>query len=80
MIKVHLQNPKTDGLMLVQGTKICFLILDGESKVPKVAKGCNILAPNDFLTIIVSSSNLSCLSHYEILTEIIIINCHRKQE
>ena len=59
MTKVHLQNPIIDGHALLTGIRIFSLNLDEELKIPKIAKGYNSLAPNDLLTITISSPYLN---------------------
>jgi hypothetical protein len=79
MIKVHLQHLETNGHALFSGLRIFSLTLDGETKIPKVAK-IHTLAPNDLFTVTISSPNLSYLPHYEILTRIVEMDFHREQD
>jgi hypothetical protein len=80
MIKVYLQHPETNGHALLSGLRIFSLIIDGETKIPKVAKSYNSLVPNDLLTVTISSPNLSYLPLYEILTDFVKMGFHKEQD
>jgi hypothetical protein len=80
MTKVHLRNPKTDGHALLTDTRIFSITLDEELKIPKISKGYDSLAPNDLLTVTISSPNLNQTPPHEILTEIVVSSFHRGQE
>jgi hypothetical protein len=59
MTKVHLQIPTIDGHALLTKIRIFSLNLDEELKIPKIAKAYDSLAPNDLLTVTISSPNLN---------------------
>jgi hypothetical protein len=80
MTKVHLRNPTTDGHALLTDTRIFSITLDEELKIPKISKGYDSLAPNDLLTVTISSPNLNQTPPHEILMEIVVSSFCRGQE
>jgi hypothetical protein len=61
-----------DGHDLFTWTRVFFLTLDEELRVPKIAKGYNSLAPNNLFTVTISSPNIYITPQHKILTEIIV--------
>jgi hypothetical protein len=80
MIKIHLKYPETDDQALLTRARVFSLLLDNETRIPKITKGYNNLIANDLLTVIISSPNLCSLPQHEILTDIIITSFRRGQE
>jgi hypothetical protein len=77
MIKVHLRKPQIAGLALLTGIRIFVMLLDGELKVPKIAKGFDNLAYNDMLTVNISDETLKGVVHHDVLTKIVVTSFYR---
>ena len=64
---MHLKNPTTNGVALLEGQPIFMLMLDGVPTIAKVAKGFNNMAPGDQLSTKIMSNSMAYLEAHVIL-------------
>jgi hypothetical protein len=71
LIKLYLKAPNIDGYQLLTGRRVSALLLDGELRVAKVAKGYAATAYNDQLTVRIEGAALKGEARPNILVEIV---------
>ena len=70
MIKVHLKKPDVDGIALLEGRRVCALVLNGTLNVAKIAKGFLFTAPANQLSTKITSDFLGFFEPHTILSKI----------
>ena len=78
--RVHLKKPETDGVALLEGTRIFALELEEETTIAKISRGFDSLAANNEFTVKISSKSLPNLPTHKLFELMVRDSFKRNKE